>query len=355
MSADSKRPTFNTLIYDEASEWFVDFRSGDVGPAERQRFAEWLTRSPEHVRAYVELAAIWNEGPRFVGDSQLDEARMLEGARAQANVIPLGPARSTQEPPRAVEKLTARKPGVIFAVAACLAATAVGVGLYSHSLRGFYSTEVGEQRSVTLADGSQVDLNTQTRLRVMSDARQRRVELLEGQALFHVAKDSSRPFVVLSGATQVRAVGTEFVVYRKAEGTTVSVLEGRVAVTAQPTQALAPAPALAGMGELLLAAGEQAVAVHGTAVKSDHPDLNAQTAWTQHQLVFDSVPLIEVAREFNRYNHRRLVIESQDLYNFHITGTFSSSDPTSLLHFLQTRPGIVIRSSDTEIDVSGRP
>ncbi len=96
-----------------------------------------------------------------------------------------------------------------------------------------YSTDIGERRSITLADGSTVDLNARSKLRIEFSSAERRVELLDGQALFQVAKDKQRPFIVHSGDATVRAVGTQFDVYRKDSGTTITVLEGRVAVYLQ--------------------------------------------------------------------------------------------------------------------------
>src|SRR4029077_9414852 len=87
-----------------------------------------------------------------------------------------------------------------------------------------YSTDIGERRSITLADGSTVDLNARSQLRVEFSKSERRVELLDGQALFQVAKDKQRPFIVHSGDATVRAVGTQFDVYRKDSGTTITVL-----------------------------------------------------------------------------------------------------------------------------------
>jgi transmembrane sensor len=105
-------------------------------------------------------------------------------------------------------------------------------------------------------------------------------------------------------------------------------------------------------GELLVAAGEQAIVTPSQAIKPASPDVVAATAWTQHRLIFNAATLVEVAEEFNRYNQRRLVIQNPDLNDFHITGTFSSTDPSSLLRFLRTRPGIVVSESSSEIVVS---
>ena len=95
------------------------------------------------------------------------------------------------------------------------------------------STAVGEQRSITLADGSLIKLNTRTTIRHRFDESTRRVELIEGEALFDVARDEQRPFIVTAGATEVRVLGTSFNVYKQSDlEATVSVLEGRVTVRA---------------------------------------------------------------------------------------------------------------------------
>jgi len=82
-----------------------------------------------------------------------------------------------------------------------------------------YATALGEQRSVRFEDGSTVELNSRSKIRVKYSKQERDVELIEGQALFHVAHDTSRPFIVAVGATRVRAVGTEFDVYKRLNGT----------------------------------------------------------------------------------------------------------------------------------------
>ena len=379
----SERKKFNTLIYEEASEWFIEFRSGEVQVVARRRFMTWLRTSPEHVRAYVELAAIWNEGIPLDPRRQIDESQIIEQALREANVISLELAPEARGSPfvetrqRSVTRAhdnahsstvmpRQRRRGTGILVAAALALAAVGVASWFHAERGVYSTEVGEQRSVTLPDGSAMNLNAKTRLRVAFSDHGRDIELLEGQALFQVAKDSARPFIVTSNKVRVRAVGTQFVVYRHDGGTTVSVIEGRVSVTEPFQQSssngqLAPAaPGNSALlarppGEMLLSAGEQAVVSTEAALKSPKPNISAQTAWLQHSLVFESATLAEVAEEFNRYNHRRLVIRSPELYDFHITGTFSSTDPGSLLRFLQTRPGIIITQNSDEIQVSRQP
>jgi transmembrane sensor len=195
--------------------------------------------------------------------------------------------------------------------------------------------------------------------------------------LFRVAKNPARPFVVDSNGTRVRAVGTQFDVYRKAASTTVTVLEGRVAVLATPDVAPSasdrssrelsrslPGPIetpevtstaeLASSGAVLVSAGEQVIATRSRITRPAHADVAAATAWRQRELVFDSTPLAEVAAEFNRYNVKPLIVSDQQLNHFHVTGVFSSTDPASMLRFLRAQPEIRVDESDTGIHIAHR-
>jgi len=230
---------------------------------------------------------------------------------------------------------------------------AVALGIYRYALRGSYTTGVGQQKTITLEDGSSVELNSRSRVRVLYSSRARDVELLEGQALFRVARDPGRPFVVRSDSTRVKAVGTAFDVYRQAAGTTVTVIEGRVAVSresgiAPPVSAALP-PAI-----VLVDAGQQVTAAPAAVTKPRQADLTAVMSWAQRELIFESTPLSEVAREFNRYNTRQLVVEDDKLRDFHVTGIFSSTDPSSLLRFLRAQPEIALEEKRDEIRISAK-
>jgi transmembrane sensor len=254
----------------------------------------------------------------------------------------------------------------VTAIAASLLGALIAAGAYFYAQRGVYQTEIGEQRSLTLADGSTVELNAQSTIRVRYTERERHIDLLEGQALFHVAKNKARPFIVAADATRVRAVGTQFDVYRKATGTIVTVVEGRVEVASDSggddIAAKDHSGAAAEKPAILLAAGEQVFLAQagtrptGAALQRPHrADVEAATAWTQKRLVFEDTPLAEVAEEFNRYNSRSLVIADAELRHVGISGLYSSTDPSALIAFLRTRPGIVVAETDTEIRITRKP
>jgi transmembrane sensor len=404
------RSRLNTQIYEEACEWFVEFRGGDMDTSARRLFDFWLRKSPEHLSAYLEIAAIWNEWPSFDPKQKWNAATLIaHAAKDRENVVllahlsssdtstgtsicasgrsgehlhinessPFDPlnAKWTEEhsapgseaevkpsgfAPRPVRQLRIAASIVTFSLV-------LGALLWTQLFGApTYATAVGEQRSIVLPDGSTIELNSRSKITVQYSQEARAVDLLEGQALFHVAKDHARPFIVRSDGTRVRAVGTQFDVYKKNGGTIVTVVEGRVAIlinrdreTVAASVDPDPSPsALSSLSDdedqrtsILLSAGEQLIVSQNTVRKADHPNMASATAWTQRQLVFESESLSDVAEEFNRYNERQLVIEDPKLYDFHISGVFSSTDPQSLIRFLRERPGVHVIETASEIRV----
>ena len=346
----------NPQIHEEAAEWLIEFRAGEVDAKARAAFDAWLRLSPQHIRAYIELAARW-EGMRAAASKEISPAAdLIALARAEANVVEL----TTSKAPSGEMNFDARarrSRGALqrMAFAASLLLVCAAAAWYSQFRVPTYSTSVGEQRSIGLADGSVVQLNSRSRIRVRFGAAERDVELVDGQAMFEVAKDRNRPFVVRSGAAQVRAVGTQFDVYRQMDRTTVTVVEGTVAVSdgrsAEPATKGVPArpPATS-----LVRAGDQVVVTARALQTPTHVNVSAATAWTQHRLVFEETPLVQVAQEFSRYNTRRLAVEGSGLGDFHVSGVFSSTDPASLLRFLREQPGIIVIETDDEVRISRR-
>lgn len=405
----------NRLILEEASEWFVDFRVGDVDEHARERFDEWLRRSPEHIRAYMEIAKTYVDLPSVKLAGKIDVNSLIAYARTGENVVPfnqVGNARPNEPHAMAAEPDyrespatgVGRTPGrrILTAASCALVLALAGTAWWKVERFPTYTTDIGERRSITLADGSTVDLNARSRLRVEFTKGERRVELVEGQALFQVSKDKSQPFIVSSGNATVRAVGTQFDVYRKATGTTVTVLEGRVAVystahveatTVRPPGAASVSPPStrsphtsghsatefqvqrplppgsapqlpsvppgladsSGSGAVFLSAGEQATVTPAEVITApQHADIAATAAWMERRLIFDGSRLSDVAQEFNRYNHRQLIIEGAQLSDFRVSGVYSSSDPASLIRFLRDQPGIKITEDENEIRISPR-
>jgi len=351
----------NAQIQQEAAEWLIDLQLDTPNASVRKRFVLWLRTSPEHVRAYLELVAIWDDTRHFDPHHEIDVAELISLSHAEANVVAFQPKDASAGPDEEGESnkpLRARRSIWRFyrVCAAAAGVVALGVGLWVLiPLTPTYATDVGEQRTVKLADGSIAQLNAVSRIRIRYSNERRIVDLLGGEALFRVAKDKSRPFIVVSGDTQVRILGTEFDVNRKATGTVVTVVEGRVAVVPQshPLQD----PNLSAVTPVELAAGEQ-IAVHRERpLRKSHANVVSATAWTQQQLIFESTPLFEVAEEFNRFNNQKLIVEDAGARTIRISGNFPALDPTSLprfVRFLREQNSMDISESAQQIVVKSK-
>ncbi len=368
----TRKPKLNAQILEEAAEWFVEFEGEDADGAnkmQREAFDEWLRRSPEHVRAFLELLPLWEQGAARREPPDVDSQHLIDRAlNAKANVVPLSPlvksAAPAPAPVRAVPE-GVRAPRRLKPVTAIAASAVLAIGAaWLLEQHGTYSTRIGEQRSLTLPDGSIVELNARSRVRIRFAARERGIDLLEGQALFRVAHEKARPFVVYSADTKIRAVGTEFDVYRKASGTTITVLEGRVAVVAPESERRAGeitgTSAQRELAPLTLSAGQRTVVALQPATRADartvtRVDPAVAIAWTQRRLMFQKTALAEVVDEFNRYNARPLRIDDPDIRAFLVSGTFASTDPASLLRFLREQPGIRVVETDTAIHIAAAP
>lgn len=361
----------NRQILREASEWFVEFRVGDAGATVRERFDAWLRQSPEHIRAYIEIATTYVDLPR---PGKLDVEALIAAARAGGKVVPL---RRGESPTPYLGTDDAVRPGASErrawlsrrALAASIAILAVGAGTLTWlSLHRdhTYATEIGERRSITLGDGSTIDLNARSRIRVHFSRSERDIELIEGQALVEVAHDPSRPFVVRSGETSVTAVGTKFEVDRRQSGTTVTVVEGHVTVATEAGAGGGPAMAAGAPREgsawsgrrtaplhrsAYLAAGEQVTVRDGLVDAPRSVNVAAKTAWTRRQLIFDGTRLVDALEDINRYTTRPLVIADHSLDDLEISGVLST-DPESMVRFLQQQPGLRVTLTDEAVRIT---
>jgi transmembrane sensor len=326
----------NRQILDQAAEFFVEFSSGDADPVTRARFDAWLQTSPEHVRAYLELMPIWEDGALRHEESTESPHALIARAQAQ-NVVHLGLGQDDEPARRQI-----RKPHI--AIAASIAAVLTSVfAVWLYAQRDAYTTGIGEQRSIALEDGSTVELNARSRVKVRFSETERTLRLLEGQALFQVAKDSARPFIVQMGDARVRALGTHFDIYKKRTGIVVTVVEGKVSVSRGAKSQATP-----------LSAGEQVMMTEQAVSRPIQTDVAAAIAWTQRQLIFDRTPLPEVAEEYNRYNTRQIIVNHRELTDFHVTGVFSSTDPMPLIRFLRDQSGVAVKETERKIQITAR-
>jgi transmembrane sensor len=338
-----------TSVTQQASHWWVLLNSGTATPADHQAFGEWVTRSPERVEAYLQsirlAQTLRSDKTRWPDTPIEDVICAAKAAPAAVSRLPRGDPRERRDTGAA--SLRVLVPRFVMAAAITFAALAAGWYLLLSSQR--FQTALGEQRSVVLSDGSVATLNTSSVIQVSMSKDRRTIMLVSGEALFQVAHDPARPFDVKTGDTTVRAVGTQFDVDRRAAGTTVTVVEGKVAVFTAP-------PTGSDDGEadnLPLAAGEQLTVVPRMKLHAIRANVAAATAWTQRKLIFENRPLGEVAAEFNRYNRQSIDIQSPQLRSQEVTGVFQANDPDSFMLFLAKIPDVnITRSADNRFVVT---
>lgn len=372
----------NLQIYEEATDWVVKHRNGDLDARAKRSFDAWLRESPHHVLAYLEMSSVWEDVPSLDPGWNASADELIARARSDDNVVPLAAlsssgAEAIGDRPRIADRgdlqafAQAGDERVAGSAAARLGRAVSGkwrtrvpltlaasvlmalAAIWLHLQHGVYVTGIGEQRSLALTDGSTVELNSRSRIRVRYSEHERHIDLLEGQALFKVARNRARPFIVQTGDTRVRAVGTAFDIYKKDSGAVVTVVEGRVAVHSERSGGHAGDSSVPADAQTrLLAAGEQLVVTPAAISSPKRANIASATAWTRRSLVFESSPLTDVAQEFNRYNARRLVIDDPQLEAFHVSGVFSSVEPTLLLRFLRAQPELLVQETDTEIRIT---
>lgn len=208
--------------------------------------------------------------------------------------------------------------------AGALAASVAGTGVYLGALRPVtHATRKGETKVVSLGDGSVITLNTETRLEVRYAHDGRRVHLLEGEALFDVAQDHDRPFVVTARGADVRAVGTSFTVSNlRSAPVEVLVREGIVEVARADLPQQPPARLVAN-SRAILARDTAAVAV----AHVDNTELGSEMAWTDGRIVFRGETLAAAAARFGRYSDIGIIVVDPELGAERVAGVFNATDP----------------------------
>ncbi|CAI9005532.1 transmembrane sensor [Pseudomonas chlororaphis] len=286
-------------LFAEACGWHFRLQAEDVTPAELEAFAVWLGQGSAQDAAWQEVQA------------------MLGGLREPARAI------------RRAEQAAWRQPARRWRAWACAAAVLLAVGLtlqntpWLDRLRADYATGTGESRTIELADGSQLQLNTDSAVQVRMNAGERQVRLLRGEGFFEVTRDPARPFVVQSGDGWVKVLGTQFSVARRDEQTRVQVAQGKVEVSAG-----SGTPVYLEPGRAVEFQGQRLADVHGF-------DPASGFAWRQRQLVFRQQPLSEVVSELNRYWPGKTLVLGEDLRQRVVSGVFEIDKPDAVIKALE--------------------
>ena len=280
----------------EAARWHSRLGGTSVSTETLEEFFTWRS-DPANADAYRRVETAWTSMGKLAGDPVADRA--IDEALSR---------RSSKRP--------AALPKVALGLAAIAASSALAFGGWSwFEMRNVYQTEVGEQRLVQLADGSSVRLDTGSRVRVRYGREARYVDLQQGQAMFTVARDESRPFIVEAGTTQVRALGTVFDVRRESGSVGVTLVTGVIEVATDGQ----------GRATRRLAAG-QSVEVTPSGVHARAADVESVTGWTDGRIVFRDTPMAEAVSEVNRYLTDKVVLEPGALDGEPVNGVFRTGD-----------------------------
>jgi transmembrane sensor len=325
-------------VHRRASEWLVLLDSGDATADDRKRFEAWLRESPRHRTALDELEETWGRLTAMGDRARVDGNVEPDPDAVLKHLDHIGWARRR---PRAAAWAAA----AAVVVAAALSALLILPG----ESQTPYRTDVGERRTVSLPDGSTVDLNTSTELLVEYTDQQRLIAMLRGEVFFDVARDESRPFIVAAGHGAIRAVGTGFAVrLRSPDLVSVTVTEGIVQVTrssvdrsdAPQTTGTPPAPTVR--------PGQRAeYNREDTRIEAVAQDeLERAQAWRRGLLVFEDASLAEVIDEVNRYTETRLVLADAELGELRLGGTFRTGRVEALLNVLEKGFGIRVTRDD---------
>ncbi|MBV6418220.1 MAG: hypothetical protein CMLOHMNK_03019 [Steroidobacteraceae bacterium] len=340
----------SALIAQAAAEWFVTLRADVVSHDQRSHFAAWLAESPVHVREYLAIADAF--GALKAGESW--PSTSTEELIAMVSDTPRVMAFPSRAGASAAQQSRTRRLTFWAAAASILVMTAAALLIFSVPFgpkAQEFSTARGEQRSIVLADGSVVQINTLSRVTVDFDAHERRIELPEGEAYFRVAHDDTRPLIVTTPSATVHAIGTEFNVYSRGQGTEVAVLEGRVGVAASgsvdrlaPTSTTGSAPAAAsGPSAMIVLAARETLSIDAKGHVGERTTTREPKeiiSWMQRRLVFDGDRVERVVEEFNRYNTRQLRVSDPGIAALRISGVFDADDPGALIKYLEQLQGV---------------
>jgi len=340
----------------QAAFWQARNVEGELSAAEKIEFLEWLRISPNNIEAYLRTVQMTQALPRALKDVSIDYKQPVAELAAIDNVVPLEAARVGLEGKLRGGRIFGTRGKILSIAAVLILGICASWGITRFMEGSQISVPHGDQRTLRLDDGSVAHLNSESRIRVDFTARERLIELESGQALFKVAHDRSRPFVVRTGTADVVAVGTQFEVYRRPANTTVTVVEGKVEVLSRHDQqsdflsspgAVAPA--------IRLTAGERVQVEPGSQVTTPvEIDVRDATAWTRREISFRARPLGDVADEYARYLDKPIRIDDESLRNTRVTGLFQAYEPEPFLKFLRSFPDVVVEEKAQGIYVRRR-
>lgn len=297
----------------EACDWLTRQDAGSLTAEEQRAFDVWLAADVRHRGAYVRAKVAWSHTQRLAALAPREQQAPTEPAR---------------------KKRVASWP-MLATAAAILVGVIVGP-FYIHYFfsRATYRTDVGEVRTVTLSDGSQVTLNADSVVSVRYSNDERAITLGRGEAQFAVAKDPTRPFAVTANRATVTALGTIFTVRLHPDHTNVLVTDGTVEVSSVHEDAI---NAAARATPIRLTANHQVTLIYGGSAHLESSrvvavapaTISRELAWREGKAIFAGEPLAVAAAQINRHSRVKIIIDDPELAARPVTGIFRANDAES--------------------------
>lgn len=345
----------------EAARWLARLNADNVCDDDRVLFQEWRTASPQHAAAFDRLAGAWTAFDKL-GALKPEERQEQEKPTGLFSSTPLNALIDGFRTFAIVRPIAAYSAAfsVFMLAIAPVVLTAIQFGPSQPELLVF-QTDVGEQETVNLADGSSVFLNTASRIEVRYGDSARDLRLLSGEAHFDVAKDRNRPFSVYAGDGVVRAVGTAFTVRLNDDAVEVTVTEGDVALATfsetqigptdnqQTDNLVAPAPLTN------LTAGHHAI--FSSEVEAVDPitdgEINRRLAWRQGMLSYAGEPIGHVVNDISRYTDLKIVTADAGFEDISVSGHFKIEELDAIFDVFEVTFGLTVdRSEDGVVYIS---
>lgn len=308
-----------------AADWLQKKTFWNWTGEDQKALDAWLDESEAHRIAFWRQSAMWNRTERLAALRPLPQ-----------------PQRTQTLERKSVWPLLMRSAAVIGLVAV-FGTLATRYALQPKETP--YSTTIGGSETITLADGTLIQLNTDTALRTRFDEHHREVILDKGEAFFQVTHDAGRPFVVLAAGHRVTDLGTKFAVKSGSDRVEVALIEGRAQFDSTTSEK--PQSAVLTPGDVVVATADS---MHLTRKSND--DLSKQLGWRRGVLIFDNTTLATAAKEFNRYNRQKLVVEGSATAALTIVGTFQANDVEAFADVAQLVLHLKVRKRGTETVIS---
>lgn len=328
-----------SVTQEAAAMWLVLLDDGPLDAQQKRDFEQWLEESPLHVEMFLDTLATWD------GMSSLSNL---------SEVFPL----ERLEVKKESEDVWANWLGWrwIGSSAAILGLLVLVLG-YFVVMAGYYETDIGQVKTIQLADGSEISLNTDTKVKVSFSKNVRRVDLLQGEAFFKVARDVQRPFLVIANEKVVTAVGTAFSVYKRNGVVKVAVSEGVVQlqsseISPSPEEDKAQRKAIATKPAppVYLESGHLAL-LNYTEITIEPVDIEViekDQAWRRHMLIFEGERLSEVIAEVQRYTSLHLIVDD-NIRDISVGGYFRSDDIEGILKALAYNFDLEVAKTQNEV------